>query len=233
MLSNIQARLLGNRYLVHLFARPRLLGSVVLGIATILLTPTHWHLSTRILIGWNVGTWLYILLAGLLMHGATSASIERHAKLGDQSRFVVLTLAIIAAAVSLGAILAHLGAVKEMQGYLKGLHIALAAVTVVSAWSFIHMIFTQHYAHEFFVERESEKGLPEDARGGLRFPMTSRPIYADFLYYSFVIGCASQTADVETTSAPMRVVTLIHGIISFFFNTTILALTINIASGLV
>jgi uncharacterized membrane protein len=151
----------------------------------------------------------------------------------DESRFAVLALAIVAAVASLGAILAELAAVKDAQGDLKLLHLGLAAATIVSAWIFIHLIFAQHYAHEFFVERESERELPEDARGGLRFPATRHPLYVDFLYHSFVIGCASQTADVETTSAPMRVITLIHGVISFFFNTTLLALTINIASGLV
>ncbi|MBV9702296.1 MAG: DUF1345 domain-containing protein, partial [Methylobacteriaceae bacterium] len=65
------------------------------------------------------------------------------------------------------------------------------------------------------------------------FPDTRQPTFIDFLYYSFVIGCASQTADVETTSRPMRVITVLHGVISFFFNTTILALTINIGSGLI
>ena len=72
---------------------------------------------------------------------------------------------------------------------------------------FIHLVFTQHYAHEFFILRASEVSLPEEARGGLRFPYTAKPTFADFAYYAFVIGCACQTADVETTSSPMRTVT--------------------------
>ena len=232
MLSRVQDFLLGNRFLVHVFARARLLTCVVLGSAVAWLMPADWHIVTRALVGWNLGTWLYILLTAFMMLEATATSIARHANLTDESRFVVLTLAIIAALASLGAILAELVVVKDAQGYLKALHLVLAAATIVSGWIFIHLIFTQHYANEFFVERQSERELPEDARGGLRFPETRHPLYADFLYYSFVIGCASQTADVETTSGPMRVLTLIHGVISFFFNTTILALTINIASGL-
>ncbi|SDR08867.1 Uncharacterized membrane protein [Rhizobiales bacterium GAS191] len=224
---------LRNRYLVHVFARPRLLASVLIGILAYALMPTLWHLSTRILLAWNLGTWLYIGLATWMMTTATATTIRRHAVRTDESRFIVLTLAIVAAIASLAAIFAQLGAVKDAQGYLKALHLGLAIATIFSAWSFIHLIFAQHYAHEFFVEREAERALPEDARGGLRFPATRQPAYIDFLYYSFVIGCASQTADVETTSGPMRVVTLIHGVISFFFNTTILALTINIGSGLI
>ncbi|MBV8566148.1 MAG: DUF1345 domain-containing protein [Methylobacteriaceae bacterium] len=225
--------LLRNRFLVHIFARPRLLICVLLAIATYFAMPAAWHPSTRTLIAWNLGTWLYVVLAAVMMARSSEASIRHRALLTDESRFVVLTLAVVAAAASLGAIFAQLAAVKEAQGYLKGMHLGLAAATILSAWVFIHVIFAQHYAHEFFVERDNEKLLPEDARGGLRFPDTRQPTYIDFLYYSFVIGCASQTADVETTSRPMRVITVLHGVISFFFNTTILALTINIGSGLI
>jgi uncharacterized membrane protein len=233
MLSKIHAWLLGHHHLRHIVGRPRLASCILVGVLAAYLMPSHWHPSTRALIGWNLGTWLYILLSAQTMRTASAASIRRHAMLTDESRFAVLGLAVVAALASLGAILAELAAVKDAQGALRGLHLGLAAATIVSAWIFTHMIFAQHYAHEFFVERDSEKELTEDARGGLRFPATREPLWGEFLYYSFVIGCASQTADVETTSAPMRVITLIHGVFSFFFNTTILALTINIASGLV
>ena len=233
MISATTSFLLRNRYLVHFFARPRLLLCVLVGIAAYSLTPPAWHSSSRALLAWNLATWLYIGLAISMMNRATEASIRRNASLTDESRFVVLTLAIGAAIASIAAIFAQLGAVKGAEGYLKGLHLALAAATILSAWIFTHLIFAQHYAHEYFVERDEEKALPQHARGGLRFPVTQQPRFIDFLYYSFVIGCASQTADVETTSGPMRVITLIHGVISFFFNTTILALTINIGSSLV
>jgi uncharacterized membrane protein len=225
--------LIRNPYLVHVFGRPRLLICLLIGILTYVISPAPWHSSTRILIGWNLATWLYILLAAQMMTTATEESIRRQANRIDESRFVVLTLSIIAAVACLAAIFVQLAAVKSAQGSVRFLHLGLAAVTIVSAWTFIHLIFAQHYAHEFFVEREEERRLPEDMRGGLLFPGSIQPSYADFLYFSFVIGCASQTADVETTSTTMRVVSLIHGVIAFFFNTTVLALTINIGSGLV
>jgi uncharacterized membrane protein len=225
--------LIRNPYLVHVFGRPRLLLCLLIGILTYLVSPVTWHGSTRILIAWNLATWLYIVLAWHMMAKATEESIRRHAIQIDESRFVVLTLSIIAAVACLAAIFAQLAAVKSAQGDLRFLHLGLAAVTIVSAWTFIHLIFAQHYAHEYFVEREEERQLPEEMRGGLLFPGCSQPSYADFIYFSFVIGCASQTADVETTSTTMRTVSLIHGVIAFFFNTTVLALTINIGSGLV
>lgn len=225
--------LLRNRYLVHVFARPRLLICLFVGVLSFFVLPDHWRQSTRVLVGWNLATFLYIVLAGLMMRKATPASIRRRALMTDESRFVVLTLATLAAVISLGSIFAQLGNVKDAQGLAKVLHLGLATATILSSWIFIHLMFAQHYAHEFFVEREAEKLLPEDERGGLRFPGARKPQFIDFLYFSFVIGCASQTADVETTSAEMRVLTLLHGVIAFFFNTTVLALTINIAAGLI
>src|SRR4051812_20621967 len=93
----------------------------------------------------------------------------------------------------------------------------------------VHAALRARVLHPACVRGEPARG----GRGGLRFPYTAKPTFVDFAYYAFVIGCACQTADVETTSAPMRTVTVIHGVLSFFFNTAVLALTINIASGLV
>jgi uncharacterized membrane protein len=217
----------------NILARPRLLLCTASTLLVFLIEPVQYHLSTRLLIAWNLGTWLYIVLSLIMMSGATEQSIRHHALLGDESRFVILTLASVAAAASLAAIVAQVAAVKDAVGLLKYAHLALAGSTIVSAWTFVHLIFAQHYAHEFYIERDDEQSLPEEFAGGLRFPGTVQPIFIDFLYFSFVIGVASQTADVETTSHPMRRVTLVHCILAFFFNTIILALTINIAAGLI
>ncbi|MBV9521722.1 MAG: DUF1345 domain-containing protein, partial [Alphaproteobacteria bacterium] len=72
----------------------------------------------------------------------------------------------------------------------------------------------------------------EPVAGGLAFPGEARPDYWDFLYFAFVVGMTCQVSDVQVTSRAMRRLTLIHGIVAFFFNTVILALTINIAAGL-
>src|SRR3954447_24927582 len=226
-------KLLTGRGLRHLTARPRLVIYVPVVVLSYLMMPAAWNETSRLLIAWNIGTWSYVALTARAMARANEASIRRHALMGDESRFVVLTFCIAAALASLAAIIAQLGSVRDAQGLLKIGHLTLAFGTIVSAFVFIHLVFTQHYAHEFFILRASEESLPEEARGGLRFPYTAKPTFADFAYYAFVIGCACQTADVETTSAPMRTVTVIHGVLSFFFNTAVLALTINIASGLV
>jgi uncharacterized membrane protein len=217
----------------NVLARPRLLLCTATTLLVFLIEPRQYQLSTRLLIAWGVGTWLYIVLSLIMMSGATEQSIRKHALVGDESRFVILALASVAALASLGAIVAELAALKDTVGLLKYAHLALAGLTIVSAWTFIHLIFAQHYAHEFYIERDDEQSLPDELAGGLQFPGTAKPIFIDFLYFSFVIGVASQTADVDTTSHPMRQVTLAHCILAFFFNTIILALTINIAAGLI
>ncbi|MEO7008621.1 MAG: DUF1345 domain-containing protein, partial [Caldimonas sp.] len=56
--------------------------------------------------------------------------------------------------------------------------------------------------------------------------------YADFLYFSFTIAVAAQTADVSVSTRRMRRLTLTQSILAFVFNTTILAFSINIAASL-
>jgi len=84
-----------------------------------------------------------------------------------------------------------------------------------------------HYAHDFYIAKERNHS------GGLEFPGETSPDYSDFLYFACVIGTSGQTADVSFTSKSMRRTGLIHCVLAFFFNTTLLALAINIASGLI
>jgi uncharacterized membrane protein len=143
---------------------------------------------------------------------------------------VLTSLAGIAA---IAAIIAQLAIVKDFSGMIKGLHIGLAAATIVSAWFFIHLTYAFHYAHEYFDEYFAEPGRPATERGGLAFPGTEHPDYYDFLYFSYVIGVACQTADVNISSPAMRRVALVHCVLALFFNSAVLALTINIAAGLI
>jgi uncharacterized membrane protein len=216
----------------NVVARPRLLICIAIGALSLLVMPFSWHLPTRLLLAWNVGADLYIAAAIYEMSRSNEHTIRRRALLTDEGRYVVLLVACVAVTASFVAIFLQLSQVKEAHGLLRAGHLVLAATTVVSAWTFTHVMFTQHYAHEYFIERSSEKELPEEFRGGLQFPGTRNPDFFDFLYFSFVIGVAAQTADVAITSPPMRRVALVHSLVSFFFNTIIVALTINIASGL-
>ena len=214
-------------------ARPRLFICVGAAIMLGLLLPAHWHPVTRMLLTWNAGAILYIAFVASMMRRATTATIRRRAQVQDEGQTTILLLALVAAIASLGAIVLQLGAVKEMTGFLKTLHIGLAALTIISSFAFIHIMFMLHYAHEYYAEWRQGANKARGERGGLIFPGDDTPGYVDFLYFSFVVGVASQMADVATSSRAMRVIVLIHGVVSFFFNTTVLALTINIAAGLI
>ena len=161
-----------------------------------------------------------------MMFWSAQQTIHRQAQLQDEGKFIVLLLVILAVAASLGAIVAELSVVKEMQGAMRYAHIALVTLTIMSSWTFTHFMFAQHYAHDYYV------ALSRKASGGLEFPGETAPDYGDFLYFSCVIGTSGQTADVSFTSKNMRRIGLIHCVLAFFFNTTLLALTIDIASGL-
>jgi uncharacterized membrane protein len=97
------------------------------------------------------------------------------------------------------------------------------------SWFLIHTMFAIHYAHEYYLRAVKR----EDSAGGLQFPSEDAPDYWDFMYFSFVIGMTSQVSDVAIASRHLRRVSLVHGILAFFFNTTILATGINLVAGLV
>ena len=211
------------------FSRPRLFSSILVGVLVVFLLPKSFalHEVTRAIVSWNVGAWLYLMLAARMMFWTTHEKMRGRAIEQDDGKFVVLGMVIVAAIVSLGAIVAELAVVKDMHGMLRYEHIALAVLTILSSWAFTQVMFALHYAHEFYAAKE--RGSP----GGLEFPNATAPDYSDFLYFACVIGASGQTADVSFTSRAMRRTGLVHCVLAFFFNTTLVALTINIASSLI
>ena len=209
-------------------ARPRLFSCAAIGVATLLLLPESAAQQpiTRMLVGWNVGVFLYLLLAAHMMFRSPHEEMRRRAQLEDEGRIIILTLVIAAAIMSLGAIVAELSVVRDMHGALRYGHIALTVLTIVSSWAFTQVMFALHYAHDYYASKQ--RGNP----GGLLFPGGHAPDYGDFLYFSCVIGTSGQTADVNIDGRVMRRTALVHCVLAFFFNTTLLALSINIASGL-
>ena len=214
-------------------ARPRLTAGVLVAVVTYLLTPRSLDDATRALIAWNIGTILYVAASLVSATRAAPDTIRCRARITDEGRLAILVLVSIAAFASMGAIFAQLAITKDLKGIDKGLHLGLAGLTIVSAWVFIHLTYAMHYAHEYFDETKALPGEPPQPKGGVNFPGTDEPDYWDFFYFAFIIGVASQTADVSITSKAIRRTSLAHSILSFFFNSAILALTINIAAGLI
>ncbi len=214
-------------------ARPRLFICLALGALVGLLLPSDFRVITRVLLAWNAGIFLYFVAVGTMVASADENSIARRAAAQDDGRFAILFLTIFAAAAAFGAIFYQLLSVKDVHGLNRAFHLVLAAATVTSAWAFIHVMFALHYASECFADRETKTSAAAKSHGGLRFPGDLQPDYLDFFYFSFVIGVACATADVNITSRTIRHTATIHCVLAFFFNSAVLALTINIAAGLV
>ncbi|MGD0633492.1 MAG: DUF1345 domain-containing protein [Beijerinckiaceae bacterium] len=216
-----------------MLGRPRLFESVGAAFVVYFVTARDLDLATRLLIAWNTGTWLYFVLSFFLVSRATSKSIRIRARTTDEGKFAILIFTTLAALAATAAIFAELSVTKDLKGLEKDWHLALAVATIISAWVFIHLTFALHYAHEYFDETKNEEGETFKLRGGIIFPETQDPDYWDFMYFSFIIGVASQTADVSISSKAIRRTSLVHSVLAFFFNSAILALTINIAAGLI
>jgi len=212
--------------LSHVSVRPRLYVAAAIGVAAALLMPHAPQWATRPLVGWNAAVWTYLVLIGVLMSRADHHWLRRTAVAQAQGAALVLGVVTIAAAASVTAIVIELAAAKHAPGALAWPHLAFAGITVVGAWVLVPVMFALDYASRYY--RESPPG-------GLNFPDGSadfHPDYTDFLYFSFTIAVASQTADVSIGSRSMRQLVLLQSVLSFAFNTAILALTINIAAGL-
>ena len=206
-------------------AHKRLLISAAIGIATIFaLRVTDLGLVTRMLLGWDASVAIYLVWAAIVMaRCSTVAAIKRNAAAQDEGAFAILLLTVGAAIASLGAIFAELAVLKHANPNY-GLHVALAAATVVLSWTFTHTIFALHYAHDFYGEASRSDGL--------KFPGNAQPDYWDFVYFAFVIGMTFQVSDVAVTHKSIRRMVVAHGALSFFFSTAIVALTVNIAAGM-
>jgi uncharacterized membrane protein len=217
-----------NRVLRQIRSRPRLVIAACVAVAVAMLLPRDIasHPVTRWLIAWDSGTGLYVLLAAIMMIRSSNHHMRRRAQLQDDGQLAILLLVVVSGVASLAAIAGQLAVVKEMHGFLKVAHIALAGFTVLSSWAFIQVMFALHYAHEYYA------ACAHGGPAGLQFPGDEPPDYGDFFYFSAVIGTSGQTADIAFVSKPMRRIGSLHCILAYLFNTTVLALLINIGASM-
>lgn len=202
----------------------RLVISFTIGIAAGLLMPSSDHLL-RVLFGWNVAVWSYILLMFWLMMHAAPTKITQLAEQEDEADLAIVVIMSIAAAASLVAIVLELATLRELAPLNKLLHYGVTIATVLGSWFFIATIFTFHYARMYYRSPQ---------RRALVFPEADcQPNYWDFLYFSFTIAVAFQTSDISLSSSAIRKSALAQSVLSFWFNIAVLGLSINIAAGLV
>ena len=215
--------------LVHVVkVRPRLFIVAALGVLIGFVLPESAASQsiTRWLVAWNAAAWLYIVLAAVMMVRSSKGHMRHRAQLQDDGKYTILGMVVVSAIASLVAIGCELSVVKDMHGWLKEAHIALAGLTVIASWGFIQVMFTLHYAHDYYM------AACHGHKPGLAFPDDEDPDYGDFFYFAAVIGTSGQTADVSFVTKPMRRIGSLHCILAYLFNTTVLALLINIGASL-
>lgn len=205
----------------------RLMGAAALvGLLVALMWPWPVAASTRGLIGWNAGVWLYLGLVARMMARADHGSLRRFAAAHAEGAQVVLFVLVVAVSASLAAIAVEMSAARGAGNHGAWAHLLFALVTVAASWVLVPTLFTLNYASRYYLQGGQ----------GFAFPGSDdsfRPDYADFAYVAFTIAVAAQTSDVTITTRPMRRLVLVQSVLSFAFNTTILALAINLAAGLV
>ncbi|MDB5459021.1 MAG: hypothetical protein JWO72_762 [Caulobacteraceae bacterium] len=212
--------------------RPRISAAIVAGLLTALALQVYsadlrW--STRAIVSWDAAALCFIVLMTLMMCDCGVDKIEARAAAQDEGRGLTLFLSITAATASVLAIAIELSLAKTDHGIFKPLRVGLAFATITLSWFFVHLIFALHYAHEYYSPDDDGS---DPHRGGLGFPGNEPPDYWDFVHFAVIIGVASQTADISFTSKPLRRIGTLHGVLSFVFNTVVLALTINLVAGL-
>ena len=201
------------------YGRPRTFFAIAIGILAYALLPASLRQVTRALLGWDICIGVYLLLVYTMVLRSGLAHIKRNAIRQDDGRFLILLVTALGAFASIAAIVLELGAAQH-----SGPALTLATVTIVLSWAAVHTTFALHYAHEFY------RGTKP---GGLQFPSGDThedADYWDFVYFSFVIGMTAQVSDVGITDKIIRRTATVHGIISFVYNTALVALMVNIAA---
>lgn len=208
----------------------RLFVSVVVAAIAFGLAIKPQRTGLTVIFAWDVFSVTLLGLAWLQMLVTEPSARTNRVTLPDTSRSLIFFSVITGACASLFAVGYVLGSVKGSPTRILTEHVSLAVVTVILSWGLIHTAFALRYAHVFY------RGMGDDSlkprKGGLEFPSESQPDYLDFAYFSFVIGMTCQVSDVQITSRRLRRLALLHGLLSFLFNTVIIALGINVVSGI-
>lgn len=183
---------------------------------------------THIMIGWDTFSLGMIIMSWITFSITGSRQIREQAKVQDSSRVLIFVTVLLSTFAGFLAVLLLIVS-KEKFKNSEALHLTVAIGGMLFAWFLVHTIFTFRYAHIFYGDDEEDSSTHA---GGLKFPEEDKPDYIDFAYYSFVLGMTFQVSDVDITSKRLRRLSLLHSILSFIFNTVMIALTINIMAGL-
>jgi uncharacterized membrane protein len=202
---------------------------VVIAVAADVLAPRWLGTGTRLLLAWDIGALVYLSLAWMVVARSDENMTRVRAQQYDQSGYVIFLLVTTAAAASFVAIGFLAGNLRDLEFWPRAGYLILTVAALLLSWLLIQTLFAFHYARLYYARPDEG----DEHQRGLKFPDEGEPDYLDFVYYAFVIGMTSQVSDVAVMARHMRRITLIHGILAFVFNITILAMSINIIGGLI
>jgi uncharacterized membrane protein len=205
-------------------ARGRLALAVAAGVAVAWALDSYgWAVS--VLGGWDAGSATFLALAWAIIWRADARETGRRAGAEDPGRTVVGVVVVLASAMSLVAATKIVRHAQIIAPAATDALVALCLSAVALAWFLTHSIYTLRYARLYY--REDDEGV-----GGLEFPGKNAPADLDFAYFAFTVGMCFQVSDVVVTSPTIRRAVLFHAIVSFAYNTTLLALVLNLVFGL-
>ncbi len=199
--------------------------AAIAGLIVAIALPMHLTALCRVLAGWNSAILVLVPMTYLRMRHLDAAQLRAHYEEEDPTAPVILLVVVVAALLSILAIVALLSTIKEAAPGDRFSHLLLATMTIVSSWLLVHLMYSLHYADMYYSVKE---GSPAP----LTFPETPEPLFWDFVYFSFTIGVACQTADVATTQTAIRGTVTFHAMIAFLFNLVILGFAVNVSAGL-
>ncbi len=211
-------------------ARHRFITGLLVSAATLYFIDDRFPWPTTFIITWMAFALSVIVMIWIAFLSSHPREVRKIAKIQDSSRLMLFSFVIISSVASLAAVYYLLKSAKAPGGHADS-YILMAITAVFVSWWLVHTIFTTRYAHIYYDTKADDGSTLKG--GGLQFPDENEPDYLDFVYFSFVIGMTFQVSDVEISSRQIRRLAWLHGLISFIFNTAIVALSINIISGLV
>ncbi len=212
--------------------RPRLFAGTTTGIVVYLLLLFVDSMSGRLrfILAWDIGVMVALTLMLITLRHASPERMRTIAARQATGKWTVLGLTVVAASASLVVIAAEVPLIKAAAAEFEQVaRLALVVVTIVLSWALIHTIFALHYAHDYYL---GASGKEQCVQGGMVFPGSRPPAYGDFVYFSFTIGMTFQVSDVQITDPAVRQLAITQGIVSFFYATGILALTVNRVAGM-
>ena len=218
------------RFINQLDAHHKLYISLAVSLLVFLLYLGKVSVSVQIMLTWIGYALSHLILSWITILSCHPLDVQKMATMQDSSRTAIFIFVVGAALMSLFIVILLMRSTRELTGQDLKYHISLSIASVICAWWLVHTIFVFRYAHLFY--NISDKETSQKYAEGLVFPKENEPDYLDFTYFSFVIGMTFQVSDVEINSRSIRRLAWMHGVISFAFNTVIVAFSINILSGL-